>query len=171
MPTARHGQVGAVVNNILYVIGGYLNGNSFECRGGLRPHQQHLVHEIPHANSKSQHGRGGERRNHLRHWRRYERHGRLTTVESYNPATDTWAEEAPLPVGVSGVAAGLLGSTIVAAGGQANSGNDVTDTEGYNPSTNSWETLAPDPTEQQAGCFRPSRGSCIPPVESITADL
>jgi len=42
---------------------------------------------------------------------------RLTTVESYNPATDIGLKRAPLSVGKSEPATGLLGSAIVAVGG------------------------------------------------------
>jgi len=77
--------------------------------------------------------------------------GRVTTVFSYNPATDTWATEAPLAVGKSEAALGLLGTTIVAAGGYTNSGS-TGDNEGYSASTNTWKTLAADPTARQAGC-------------------
>jgi N-acetylneuraminic acid mutarotase len=81
----------------------------------------------------------------------YANGGRTTNVESYNPANDTWTAEAPLMVGKSLPAAGLLGSTIVAAGGLDNSG--VTgDNEGYNSSTNMWSDLTSDPTARQATC-------------------
>jgi uncharacterized protein (TIGR03437 family) len=76
---------------------------------------------------------------------------RLTSVESYNPATDTWTEEAPLLVGKSLGAVVPLGSTIVAAGGLADSGA-TGDNEGYNSSTNSWGPLAPDPNPRFNGC-------------------
>ena len=46
---------------------------------------------------------------------------------------------------------GLLGSTVLAAGGLANSGV-VADNEGYNASKNTWKTLAPVPTARQGGC-------------------
>jgi uncharacterized protein (TIGR03437 family) len=151
MPTARYGQASAVVNNILYVIGGTLNGDNLPVVEAFDPTSNTWSTKSPMPTQRASmpavvnggiiYVIGGVNDN-----------GLLTTVESYNPATDTWAEEAPLLVGKSGVAAGLLGSTIVAAGGKAKSGN-VTDNEGYNTSTNSWDTLAPDPTARQAGCF------------------
>ena len=55
---------------------------------------------------------------------------RLDTVEKFVPATDTWTEEAPLLVGKSEPSAGLLGTTIVAAGGFTTSGT-TGDTEAY----------------------------------------
>lgn len=83
---------------------------------------------------------------------------RLTTVLSYNPAINVWSILAPLKVGKSESAVGLLGSTIISAGGLANSGATTTDTEGYNAVTNSWTTLAPLPTARQAGCFGVTAG-------------
>lgn len=76
---------------------------------------------------------------------------RLDTVESYNPATDTWTEEAPLLVGKSELSAGLVGTTIVAADGYSSS-KDTGDNEGYNAATNSWKSLAADPTARNAAC-------------------
>jgi len=55
-------------------------------------------------------------------------------------------------VGKSSPALGLLGTTIVAAGGFTNSGTVTGDNEGYSASTNTWKTLVPDPTARQAGC-------------------
>jgi len=77
--------------------------------------------------------------------------GRLSTVESYNPTSDTWTEESPLLVAKSLPAAGLVGTTIVASGGLANSGL-TNDNEGYNATTNAWSDLTVDPTARQASC-------------------
>jgi N-acetylneuraminic acid mutarotase len=74
-------------------------------------------------------------------------------VESYNPATNTWTEEAPLLVVKSQVAAGLLGTTIVAADGGTNGGGDTGDNEGYDATTNTWTALASDPASRYASCF------------------
>ena len=77
---------------------------------------------------------------------------RLNTVEKYVPSTNTWAEEAPLLVGKSEPAGGLLGSTIVSACGYTASG-DNGDNEEYNVSKNSWSALTADPTARNATCF------------------
>ncbi|MGB9195824.1 MAG: kelch repeat-containing protein [Terriglobales bacterium] len=77
---------------------------------------------------------------------------RLTSVESYNPATNTWTEEAPLSVGKSEPAVGLVsGKTIIAADGFTSSG-DNGDNEGYNAATNSWTSYKSDPTSRNAAC-------------------
>jgi hypothetical protein len=82
----------------------------------------------------------------------YAKGARTADVESDNPATDTWTAEAPLAVAKSLPAVGLLGSTIVAAGGLTNSGTSAGDNEGYSATKNSWSTLTADPTPWQAGC-------------------
>jgi kelch-like protein 18 len=76
---------------------------------------------------------------------------RLTDVESYNPATDTWTEVAPLLVGKSQPSVGLVGTTIVAADGFTESGN-TGDNEGYDATTNSWASLTPDPRARNGAC-------------------
>ena len=60
---------------------------------------------------------------------------RAATVESYDPATDTWTEEAPLLVGKSEPTVGLVGTTIVAADGLTDTG-DNSNNESYDVSTN-----------------------------------
>lgn len=77
---------------------------------------------------------------------------RCTLVQSYSPATNTWSEPAPLLVGVSELSAGLIGSTIVAAGGYTDCCADTGEVESYNPLTNSWSSAAPEPTPTNESC-------------------
>ena len=65
---------------------------------------------------------------------------RLDNLEKFDTTTDTWTEESPLLVGRSETSGGLLGTTIVSADGNTNSG-PTGDTEAYNVSTNAWSTL------------------------------
>jgi N-acetylneuraminic acid mutarotase len=76
---------------------------------------------------------------------------RANTVESYNPATDTWTEEAPLLFGKSEPSVGAFGTTIVAADGYTDDG-DNGDNEGYDVATNRWTPLAFDPTPRNVAC-------------------
>jgi N-acetylneuraminic acid mutarotase len=76
---------------------------------------------------------------------------RFNTVESYNPATNTWTTKAPLLLGKSEASVGLVGTTIVAADGYTSS-MDTGDNEGYNSSTNGWSTLTSDPTPRHEAC-------------------
>ncbi len=78
--------------------------------------------------------------------------GYLTTVESYNTTTNTWTEEAPLLFAKGWSAAGLLGTTVVAADG-GNSSSYLGDNEGYNATNNTWSQLTPDPTPRIPGCY------------------
>ena len=57
-------------------------------------------------------------------------------------------------------AVGLLGSTIVAAGGLANSG-ETGDNEGYSATNNSWSSLTADPTARSASCVASISGRLI----------
>jgi N-acetylneuraminic acid mutarotase len=76
---------------------------------------------------------------------------RITTVESYNPSTNTWTQEAPLLVGKSEISAGVIGDAIIAADGYTTSG-DTGDNETYEIQTNAWTSLAPDPTPRNGSC-------------------
>jgi uncharacterized repeat protein (TIGR03803 family) len=152
MPTARFTAVGAVVNGILYVIGGNTNGstqtsvveaynpttNTWSTKTAMPTARDSVTAAVESGKIYviGGYANGSDR---------------LTTVESYNPATNTWATEAPLLVGKSNPAVGLLGTTIVAAGGLDDSG--VTgDNEGYSASKNTWTTLVADPTPRLGGC-------------------
>ena len=55
---------------------------------------------------------------------------RSAIVQRYDPATDTWASEAPLLLAKSSSVLGLLGSTIVSAGGLPNTNPPSGDNEG-----------------------------------------
>ena len=78
--------------------------------------------------------------------------GNIATVESYNPATNTWTEEAPMLVARGQSAAGVIGTTIVVADGATNGQGTTGDTEAYNPTANTWTTLASDPVSRYASC-------------------
>jgi len=152
MPTARFVPAGAVVDNILYVIGGKLNGRQLNVVEAYDPTSDTwstnyspmptaadsikavvvdgIIYVIGGYNNGS---------------------GRLKSVQSYNPATDTWTEEEGLVVGKSLPGVGVLGSTIVAAAGLADSGA-TGDNEGYSFSSNSWAALTPDPTPRFNVC-------------------
>lgn len=156
MPTARFAAAGAVVNGILYVIGGCDSG----CATGVgamsvveayNPASNAWTTKAPLPTATDSINAVVEKGIIYVVGGYVPGAGRVTTVFSYNPATDTWATEAPLAVGKSEAALGLLGTTIVAAGGYTNSGVTA-DNEGYSASTNTWKTLVADPTARQAGC-------------------
>jgi N-acetylneuraminic acid mutarotase len=76
---------------------------------------------------------------------------RVSNVESYDPATDTWTEETPLLSGQSNLIGGLIGSWIVVADGFTDHG-DTGDIEGLNPLTNAWRNGTPDPALRDWAC-------------------
>ncbi len=154
-PTPRFAAAGAVVGGILYVIGGSDNGSdALSVVESYDPSSDTWLTLAPMPTARNSISAvvdkvadkeiiyviGG-----------YSSGSRLTTVESYNPGTNTWTEEAPLLVGKSSAAVGLLGATIIAADGLTNSGF-TGDSEGYSATKNKWTTLTADPTPRVAAC-------------------
>jgi kelch-like protein 18 len=153
MLTTRWNGATAVVNNILYAIGGGNPSGTLSVVEAYDPTSNSWTTKSPLPTATSsiyptvENGiiyiTGGSNSN-----------GRLTTLLSYNPANDTWSTLAPMKVGKSEPALALLGSTIVAAGGLLGDNTTATtDTEGYNAATNTWTTLTSMPTARQEGCF------------------
>ncbi len=151
LPTAMAQGASAVVNNVLYVFGGSADGgstvsnavwayspatNNWTSKSAMPTARCSSVAAVEKGIVYVIGGFNGSR---------------LATVESYNPATDTWAEEAPLLTGKSEIAAGLIGSTIIASGGFA-SGGVTGDTEGYNETTNLWTALTADSVHRNGAC-------------------
>lgn len=65
----------------------------------------------------------------------------VNTVDSYNPATDTWTSLASMPTARYQLAAGVINGKIYAAGGTDNT-NTLTTVESYDPVANTWTTAA-----------------------------
>lgn len=142
----------AVVNNVLYVIGGVRDGQTSLLAYSPRTNKWSSRTPMPAAEYDTTavvvenniiYVIGGNGNGVVG----------INTVESYNPATDTWTEEAPLLVPKTESSVGLVGTTIVAAdGNQGNDGGDTGDNEGYDASTNTWTSLASDPTPRNGAC-------------------
>ena len=66
----------------------------------------------------------------------------LATVESYNPTTNVWHTDAPLPRAAGGLDAVASRSRIYASGG------DLDALDIYNPATNRWTSELPMPTSR-----------------------
>jgi len=162
IPTARYVPASAVVDNILYVIGGC---NSTCASGGGAT----TVVEAYDAATNSWSEKSPipvaidsvyavESKNIIYVVGGYvQGAGRVSTLYSYNPATDTWAQGTSMNVGKSNPATGFLGG-IVAAGGLGN-GGVTNDFESYSTSKNTWKTLAPMPTALEGSCFGAISGS------------
>ena len=161
-PTARYGAAAAVVNGILYVIGGAANtGDTLDLVEAYDPATDAWTTLAPLPTTVSAMAAvvdkdviyviGGYITG-PDEW--------LATVYSYNTTNNTWTEEAPLPVATAWEAAGLLGTTIVAADGQIGPlpGTPVGNTEAYNPKKNTWTNLTADATPRLETCFAAIKG-------------
>ncbi len=69
----------------------------------------------------------------------------LTTVEAYNPATNTWSEMATMPTGREDLTVDSVNGILYAIGGD-NLTTTFSNVEAYNPATNAWTEMAPMPT-------------------------
>ena len=150
LPTPTIAAAGAVVKNVLYVMGGYTTAvtnavwaysPTTKMWSGKAPMPTARGGAVAVVDKNIIYVIGGGTANAL-----------LDTVERYNPATDTWTEEAPLLLAKSQFSAGLVGTTIVAADGITNPNNITGDNEGYNATTNVWTSLTADPTGRSGPC-------------------
>ena len=71
-------------------------------------------------------------------------HDNLDANEVYDPKTNRWAKQAPLPTKRSGITSQVLDKRILVFGGESGEGT-FTENEAYDPKTDSWETLTPMP--------------------------
>jgi glucose/arabinose dehydrogenase len=81
--------------------------------------------------------------------------GTLSSVEMYNPATNTWTARAAMPTGRRTMAVGLLNGRAQLMGGE-NSGTapgTFPQNEEYNPLTNSWSVLTSMPTPRHGAAY------------------
>jgi len=73
----------------------------------------------------------------------------ISTVEEYDPATDTWTTKAPMPTPRWGFATGIVdGKIYVIGGAQGYPGSPLTTVEEYDPATDIWTTKSPMPTRR-----------------------
>ena len=73
----------------------------------------------------------------------------FSTVEEYNPATDTWTTKASMPTARCMFAAGVVNNKIYAIGGAPNGANvsvNLKTVEEYDPATDTWTTKTSMPT-------------------------
>ncbi len=149
MPTARYGLAVGVVNNKIYVIGGYNYSSDYlntveEYDPATDTWQQKA--SMPTAryslavcvvNNKI-YAIGGYKYN-------YYSSGFLNTVEEYDPATDTWQQKTNMPTARFGLAVGVVNNKIYAIGGYNDNGflNTV---EEYDPATDTWQQKTNMPT-------------------------
>jgi N-acetylneuraminic acid mutarotase len=70
----------------------------------------------------------------------------LSTVEAYNPTTNSWTTKTPMLIPRMKFAVGVVNGTLYAIGGAG----PVSKVEAYNPNTNAWTAKAPMPTARFA---------------------
>ena len=70
----------------------------------------------------------------------------LSTVEAYDPDTDTWTSKAPMLNARRGLGAAAVGDRIYAIGGCNALDNPSGKVEEYTPLTDTWKTKASMPT-------------------------
>ena len=71
----------------------------------------------------------------------------ISTVEEYDPTTDTWTEKSPMPTPRWGFATGTVDGKIYAIGGaKGHPGSPSKTVEEYDPATDTWITKADMPT-------------------------
>jgi N-acetylneuraminic acid mutarotase len=71
----------------------------------------------------------------------------LSTVEAYDPATDTWSAKAPTPTPHASLGVGTLNGLVYAVGGYAQ--YDISSAlESYDPATDRWTTRQPMPANR-----------------------
>jgi N-acetylneuraminic acid mutarotase len=84
----------------------------------------------------------------------------LSTVEAYNPTTNSWSSRAPLPTLRSGVAVGVVDGILYAVGGTSSATGRtewnqyplfLNTVDAYDPVRNSWTAKAPLPTRRFYG--------------------
>lgn len=154
LPVPTGNGCAAVVNNVLYFIDGIIgtagNGQDTSAVWAYSPKTQTWTPKAPMPTARRSvvcvaekgiiYVMGG-----------YNNWTFLSTVESYDPATNTSQSEPSMLFPESDVSAGLIGTTILVTNG---SGGYVDGhNQGYNVATNGpWTQLAPDPTLRQGTC-------------------
>lgn len=158
MTTARTGLVSAVVNNVIYAIGGgaaAAAAHTGNCNGNCStveaydPATDTWTPKTPaftQRNGMTSSAVGGII---------YVMGGccSISTVEAYDAVLDTWTTRASMPTAREGLTSAAVNGKIYAiGGGPRNASNNVVPTgivEEYDPATNTWATKASMPTARE----------------------
>lgn len=147
MPTPRNGLAAAVVDGILYAVGGHNDSSGFLTTvEAYDPKTNTWTTKAPMLTARSGMATvalggmiyavgGATARSHL------------ATVEVYDPKANTWSTKAPMPTGRAGLAAAAVDGILYAAGGGNGSGALAT-VEAYDPKTDTWSSKPPLPTSR-----------------------
>jgi len=147
MPSPREGLAVAVVNGILYAIGGVFNGTYLSTVEAYDPvtdsWSTKSAMPTPRLSPAASvvdgiiYVAGGANAS-----------GSIGTTEAYNPATDTWSTKALMPTARYFLGAGSLNELVYAVGGITTGHNTVSATEAYDYSTDTWTEVAAMPTSR-----------------------
>ncbi len=134
---------GAVVNGILYVVGGETGGfctstvqaydpatNTWSTKASMPTARCHIGVV---ANNSLIYAIGGTNTSGNIYY---------TNVEVYDPTTNTWTTKAVMPTGRSNLYTDVVNGIIYAVGGTNSSGQSLSTIEAYDPTTNTWTTKA-----------------------------
>ena len=149
----------ATVNNILYVMGGAVSGNTTtNVNQAFDPVTNTWSIKAPVPDARGE-GTGGSSSAgaasiggliyYAGGFNLYRSFGVLGALRVYNPVTDTWAERAPMITPRWGLAAAQVKGLFYAIGGTTTSGFNGVITnvvEAYNPALDAWKAVAPMPT-------------------------
>lgn len=150
LPLPRGAAGVAVMNRKIYVAGGLRDGaavndftaydpvtNTWETLPAMPTARDHLVAVALNGKVYAIGGRPGSNA----------ACGPLTTVEVYNPATNTWSPGAPMITARGGHAAGTLNGRVQVFGGEGGAGcGIIASAEEYDPVSNTWSSLPSMPT-------------------------
>ena len=67
----------------------------------------------------------------------------LSSVERYDPATNTWEAVAPMSIARDGHGTAVFGGKLYAVGGEDKTGAVLDSVEGYDPTANMWQRMTP----------------------------
>ena len=67
----------------------------------------------------------------------------LTSVERYDPATNTWEAVAPMGAGRVALSTAVIDGKLYAVSGRSTGSTPLNTVERYDPATNTWEAVAP----------------------------
>ncbi|MGH2659736.1 MAG: Kelch repeat-containing protein, partial [Actinomycetota bacterium] len=151
MPTARSGAAAQAIGGLIYVAGGMgADGASLNTFEVYDPQTDSWITAAPMTTRRDNPGSavlngmlyifGGRTRN---------ADGStvdaaLTSVEMYNPTTNTWSARAPMPSGRRTMVVGTIGGRAQVMGGEVPGGAGVSSAnEEYDPVTDTWTVLTP----------------------------
>jgi N-acetylneuraminic acid mutarotase len=155
MPTARSGLGVAVVNNKIYAIGGSNNNTQLAVNEEYNPVTDTWTTKTPMPTARGGFaiaiyqnkiycigGTTGDSDNVVS--------GFTGVTEVYDPATDKWETELPMPTPRADLCASIVNGTVYCIGGKKYWGVDpfyqeLNVTEAYDPASNSWTTKSPMP--------------------------